>query len=114
MKLLFSVLIFVFATFSVFSCATNANTEDAVKVENTAKITGRVQIYGNEPFTFVGIIDEADTEYAVHPPEVADELRRLQGRLIEFTVIFLDEAQGMGGMMLRGGTVTPLSWEIIR
>ena len=114
MKFVDLILIFILASFNVFSCAPHADMEDEIQMDNTARITGRVQIYGNEPRTFVGIVDQANTEYAVHPPSVANELRRLQGHLIEFTVIFLGEPQGEGGMYLRGGTITPLSWEIIR
>jgi len=32
---------------------------------DTVKIIGKIQIYGNEPFTFVGIIDQDKIEYAV-------------------------------------------------
>ena len=79
------------------------------------KITGRVQIYGNEPHTFVGIIDQQDgTEYAVYPPSKEEELRGLQGHLIEFTVIKQDEPMGLGGLQLKGGTVTVVEWRIVR
>jgi len=77
-------------------------------------LTGRIQIYGNEPHTFVGIIDENGAEYAVYPPEQEEKLRKLQGHLIEFTVIFLDKPQGYGSLFLQGGTITPLEWRIIR
>ena len=83
-------------------------------VERTAIITGMVRIFGNEPHTYVGIVDEGGTEYAVYPRSVEDELRKLQGRLIVFTVTVLAEPKGEGGMYLKGGTVTPLTWEIIR
>jgi len=90
--------------------AVQANTSD-----NTTKITGKVQIYGNEPHTFVGIIDHHDsTEYAVYPPSIEEELRRLQGRLIEFTIVKQDEPMGLGGLQLNGGTVTVIEWRIIR
>ena len=79
------------------------------------KITGRIQIYGNEPHTFVGIIDRQDgTEYAVYPPSGEEELRELQGRLIEFTVIKQDKPMGLGGLLLRGGTVTVVEWRIVQ
>jgi hypothetical protein len=81
---------------------------------NTVKLIGRVQIYGNEPHTFAGIVDEEGTEYAVYPPAQEAELRLLQGNLIEFIVVFLDGPRGEGGLYLKGGTVTPISWEIIR
>jgi hypothetical protein len=83
-------------------------------LENMKKLTGRVQIYGSEPRTFVGIVDEQGTEFAVYPPSQEEELRKLQGYLIEFTVIFLEEPQGNGSLYLKGGTVTPVKWEIIR
>jgi hypothetical protein len=84
-------------------------------VEKTSKITGRVQVYGNEPFTFVGIVDEAGIEYAVYPYSKEAELVWLQGHLIEFTVIFLDDPpRTEASLTLRGGTVTPVSWVIIR
>jgi hypothetical protein len=34
---------------------------------NMKTLTGRIQIYGNEPHTFAGIIDEDGTEYAIYP-----------------------------------------------
>jgi hypothetical protein len=85
-----------------------------ISMKNTAKITGTVQIYGNEPHTFAGIAGENGEEYAVYPPSCEDELRTLQGRLIDFTVIILDEPKGYGSLFLRGGTVTPVEWHIIR
>jgi len=82
---------------------------------NTTKITGRIQIYGSEPHTFVGIIDQQDkTEYAVYPPSKEAELRGLQGHIIEFTVVKQDEPMGLGGLQLKGGTVTVVEWKIVR
>jgi len=90
--------------------AVQANTSDS-----TTTITGMIQIYGNEPHTFVGIIDHQDsTEYAVYPPSKEEELRGLQGHLIEFTVVKQDEPMGLGGLQLKGGTVTVVEWGIIR
>jgi len=118
------LVLFALAVLCVLSCGTASgdqfgqgspgNSSPASEVENTVKITGMVQIYGNEPHTFVGIVDENGTEYAVYPPSQEAELRKLQGHLIEFTVIMLDEPKGEGGLYLKGGTVTPISWEIIR
>ena len=92
------------------------NTEDQTNTgtENMIKLTGRVQIYGSEPHTFVGIVDERGTEFAVYPPEQEEKLRRLQGHLIEFSVIFLEEPKGYGSLLLKGGTVTPVKWEILQ
>ena len=90
-----------------------ANPADA-NMGGTAKIIGTIQVFGNEPRTFVGIVDQDKTEYAVYPPSREEELRRLQGHLIEFTVVFLDEPHGPGSLFLKGGTVTPIKWEIIQ
>jgi len=83
-------------------------------MENTIKILGKIQIYGNEPHTFVGIVAEDGTEYAVFPPAKEEELRTLQGYLIEFTVVLLDEPQGFGSLFLKGGTVTPIEWKTVQ
>ena len=108
MRFLSSILLLIIASSGVSQCERNADKE------NIVYITGRVQIYGNEPFTFAGIIDEDGTEYAVYLPSGDDELRRLQGHLIEFAVVFLDEPQNLGGLILSGGTLTPVEWKIIR
>jgi len=128
MKVIVFLLFFLLIIPNAFSCGRkeknnsqplkveNVNTEgqSGTGTENMTKLTGRVQIYGSEPHTFVGIVDENGTEFAVYPPEQEEKLRKLQGHLIEFTVIFLDEPQGYGSLFLKGGTVNPVKWEIIR
>ena len=90
----------------------NAGNQIEENKENIVKIVGRVEVYGHEPETFVGIIDVNDVQYAVFPPSMEEELSKLQGHLIEFTVVLLDEPQGFGSFFLRGGTVTPIKWEL--
>jgi len=106
------IFVIVFTALIVFSCRTVNSTEktnaENISMENTSKIIGRVVIFGNEPRTDVGIVDTDGIEYAVFPRSVGNELRQLQGNLIEFTVILLDEPQIVG---FRGGTVTPIKWE---
>jgi len=105
------LLLLLFTAFSAFACGT----DDGVlyNAGNAVKITGMVHIYGNEPHTFAGIVDANGTQYAVYPRSSEDELRSLQGHLIEFTVVFVDE-RVEGSMYLKGGTVRPISWVIIR
>jgi hypothetical protein len=105
-------IISVFSFLVIFSCVTVTNGENK-SVDNISVITGRVEVFGNEPHTYVGIVDINDIQYAVYPRSKEDELRRLQGRMIEFSVEFVD-VQTYGSMFLRGGTVTPISWVIIR
>jgi hypothetical protein len=130
LKTVVFALLFIFVTFNIFPLgrkekmnttqnlsAGNTETIDArnqidESKKNITNIRGRVEIYGNEPRTFVGIVDENGIEYAVYPPSVGEELRKLQGYLIDFTVVLLDEPQGFSSLLLRGGTVTPIKWEL--
>ena len=108
----FISIVFMLASLNIFSCRTVNGTEKT-NLENTTTITGSVRVFGNEPHTYVGIVDEAGVQYSVYPPEKEAELSKLQGRLINFTVILLAQPQGLGGLFLKGGTVTPVSWEVI-
>jgi len=106
--IIFIAIIFL----NAFSCKT-VNNIDNSNNENSFVITGRIEIYGNEPFTYVGIVDVNNVAYNVEPSSAANELRSMQGNLMEFTVIFPEE-QIKGYGSLPGGTVTPISWKIIR
>ena len=99
---------------SSFSCGTlnnSGNTKvENTMTENTITITGAVVIFGNEPRTQVGIVDRDNIAFAVFPSSTANELRLLQGHLIEFKVIVLDEPQIPGFRR----TVTPVEWKILQ
>ena len=73
-------------------------------------LSGMVKIYGSEPHTWVGIETVPEGKiYAVDSTEKAKELRALQGRLIDFTVIIQETTRpGLAG------TAAVLSWNIIR
>ena len=108
----FLIIILAITFLNAFSCKT-INNIDNTNAENSSVITGSIVIYGNEPHTYVGIVDSNGTAYNVEPRSTANELRNLQGHLIEFIVIFPEEQiQGYGS--LPGGTVTPISWKILR
>jgi hypothetical protein len=72
-------------------------------------LSGRVQIFGNEPHTYAGIV-AGDKAYAIYPPEKEAELRLFQGQDLLFTVRFLEKPQGYGSLFLTDGCVTPISW----
>ena len=82
---------------------------------NSITFLGTLVLYGNEPVSFAGIISVEGTEYAVYPREMVEELRTLQGHLIEFTILPLaeEEARGLENTYLGGGWVRLLSWKII-
>jgi len=68
-------------------------------------LQGMIAIYGNEPHSWVGIRTQEGKVYAVNPPEKAAELRDMQGRLLEFTVIIQDAV-----ILGVDGSATVLSW----
>lgn len=109
-----AIFFLVFLSFLSCASAKNRGGMENTSTEEPVKVTGRIQIYGNEPHTFVGIVDKDGNEYAVYIRSGEDELRRLQGHLIEFTVVFLDDQQSYGGLFLKGGTVELIEWEIIQ
>ena len=73
-------------------------------------IQGTVRIYGSEPHTFVGIAADGKA-YAVYPPEKEAELRELQGRLMRFTVRFIEPPQTYGSLFLQDGCVEIVSMQ---
>jgi len=79
-------------------------------MENTEKIIGKVVIYGNEPHTFAAIACEDGTEYLAYPQSQKEMLMQLQGRLVEFTVIFLDNIQDYEAIPFSGKAVTVLDY----
>lgn len=106
-------IVFIFSILFLLSCAGIKKEDNSMKntsVEEHTKITGKIQIYGNEPHTFVGIVDRDGNEYAVYLSSGEDELRRLQGYLIEFTVVFRNDQRVDGSLYLNGGTVEPIAW----
>ena len=113
MKFLIFVFSFILAGVSVFSCGTNSSVKTP-KGEDTLEIIGWTQLYGNEPHMNLGIVSEDGNEYAIYPYSLGDELKgKLLGHLVKFTVIFLDIPIDYG-FYLKGGYVTPLSWEILQ
>ena len=82
------------------------------KVETAAlqpvKVVGQVGVYGNEPHTWLGFVDQGGGEYALDAtPEVLKELRNLQGVLLEISGFLepVPEGQPVGFQTLSGETI---------
>jgi len=87
------------------ACATPQKEKSAERV-----IRGTIRLYGNEPHLWTGIKTIQDEKiYYVEPPEMANELRALQGRIIEFTAIIEERKMPFGG----NGKATVISWRIV-
>ena len=106
-------MVFIFLSSGIFALGKGECNKKEVEVETMETITGRIVIFGSEPHTFMGIVADDGTEYAVYSPAREAELRRLQGHKIEFTVVFLDEQQTYGSLFLKGGTVSPIEWKVL-
>jgi len=103
------LLVFLFTAFNVF--ASGKKEKNPAGKGGKTTLVGRIAVFGNEPHTFVGIVDEHDVAYSIYPPNNEAELRKLQGNLIEFTVILLNKPQGYAGKVL-GRSLTLIEWKV--
>lgn len=72
------------------------------------KVVGQIGVYGNEPHTWLGFVDQKGVEYALDTtPEMQKELRNLQGVLLELSGFLepVPEGQPVGFQALSGGTI---------
>lgn len=54
------------------------------KQDDTISLKGYVRVYGNEPFTFIGIVCDSGEEYALLAEgNILNELRKSQGEKIQ-------------------------------
>lgn len=77
MKKIILALFLVFTTSLAFSYSKPKN-NDAVSIK------GYVKVYGNEPFTFIGIVCDSGEEYSLIADEnILKEIRKTQGHKIK-------------------------------
>jgi len=98
------------------SCKTVSNTENSFEytevpvVGTIGTVTGMVHMRDDGPLIWVVIIDINGIGYTVISDPIVDELRWLQGYLIEFTIVY-EEYRETG--LYRGRIVTPIEWKVI-
>ena len=80
---------------------------------NERTIIGRIVMFGNEPFSYAGIVDQEGIEYFIYPREEGDSMRMYQGHLIRFIVISVQENPSYESSNFRGGQVRILSWSLL-
>lgn len=71
-------------------------------------LVGQIGVYGNEPHTWLGFVDQKGVEYALDAtPEMIKDLRSLQGVLLEISGFLetVPEDQLLGYQILSGGTI---------
>jgi hypothetical protein len=117
---LIAIILTAFCLFSCASSKADTNGQAAIEtateavMQNTVELTGRVTIFGNEPFTYAGISGEDGKQYAIYPQEKENELKAYQTLLMRFTVVFLEEEKVYGSLYMKGGTVQVVGWEVVR
>ncbi len=107
MKLFCSLtVVFVALSLSLFSFSGRDKVESA-KLEPVT-VVGQIGVYGNEPRTWLGFVDNKGVEYGLEASEAdLNELRNLQGILLEISGLLepVPEGQPAGFQTLSGGKI---------
>lgn len=101
------IIIFLLLSGMLF-CSFSKNTTKTVK--------GFINVYGNEPFTYIGIETEDDKKYAISASEEEiSKLWKTQGSLIEIEgYIIKPESEGRQPGMLKDGKIEVLEWKFVK
>ncbi len=76
------------------------------------KVTGYIHVYGNEPFTYIGIKTTDNKEYAISAnEEETSMLRKTQGIKIEITGIIISKKETREFNMLKDGRIEVAEWK---
>lgn len=112
MKKLFLTLFLIFT--SVLLSAYSKPVKDKV-----ISVSGLINVYGNEPFTFIGLKTSSGEEYSLSASEeVLNQLRNTQGKRIEITgsIKQADKNQEKAAVefnSLKSGNLIVLDWEYV-
>lgn len=80
---------------------------DAAKFRSVT-VVGQIGVYGNEPHTWLGFVDQKGVEYALDAPaDILEQLRNMQGFILEVTgkLDEMPKGQPVGLQVLSGGTI---------
>ncbi len=105
-KKIFLILIIMFS--SLIFCSYSKN--------KITKVKGTIQVYGNNPFTYIGIVTTDNKEYAISAEEkVNSELWKTQGRMIEITgYIIKPESDSKSHGLLKDGKIEVTEWKYVK
>ncbi len=81
-----------------------------------SKVRGLIHVYGNEPFTYIGIETQDNKEYAISAEEkITADLWKTQGSLIEIEgYIVKPDTAVKGPGMLKDGKIEVLEWKFVK
>ena len=81
-----------------------------------SKVTGLIHVYGNDPFTYIGIETQDNKEYAISADDkTISELWKTQGSLIEIGgyIVKPENDQKQPGM-LKDGKIEVVDWKYVK
>ena len=108
MKKIVLIICFILTAFICFAYSKPTKTE-----ENLNVITGIIQVYGNEPFTYIGIVTKDNKQYAVKTDkETSNVLRDTQGKKIEIKGTINPENENTLNK-LKDGFIILIEWKIV-
>ena len=83
---------------------------------NIKTLRGYIHVYGNEPFTFIGIKTQDKKEYTIiADDEVCKELRDSQGKLLEITGLITSPKEDSFELnMLKNGKIELIEWGLVK
>ncbi len=83
---------------------------------NMQTVEGYIFIYGNEPFTFIGIKTDNNKEYSISASDdIKKEIRTSQGKKIQIIgIIIKPDPEKIELEGLKDGKIEVSSWKIIK
>ena len=80
----------------------------------TDSVTGYINVYGNEPFTFIGIVTDDGKEYTISADDsILKELQKTQGKKIEIKGT-IEKSEKAGFNQLKNGRIILLEWKYVK
>jgi len=77
-------------------------------------VTGYINVYGNEPFTFIGIVTDDGKEYTISADDsILKELQKTQGKKIEIKGT-IEKSEKPGFNQLKNGRIILLEWKYVK
>lgn len=82
---------------------------------NIITVKGIISVYGNEPFTFIGLRTKDKKEFTIYADEnVEKELRQVQGQNIEITGLYIkSDPDKVELNMLKDGKIELTEWKFV-
>lgn len=83
---------------------------------NNKTIKGYIHVYGNEPFTYIGIETTDNKKYAISvSEEEISKLWKTQGSMIEITGIIIPPSENVKAPdMLKDGKIEVVEWKLVK